>query len=61
VRLKDLHAPVYAIVAAVLRDGQTTIPRGDDEIRGGDRIVVFCDAASEGAARAFFERPAPLE
>jgi trk system potassium uptake protein TrkA len=54
VQLKHLHAPVYAIVGAVIREGRTTIPRGEDEIRSGDRIVVFCDAASEEAARAYF-------
>jgi trk system potassium uptake protein TrkA len=55
-RLKDMHAPVFAIVGAIRRAGTTIIPRGDDEVRGGDRIVVFCDAASEPVARTFFER-----
>ncbi len=54
VRLKDLRAPVFAIVGAILRPEGTTIPRGDDLIRGGDHLVVFCDRASEESARAFF-------
>ena len=55
-RLKEMHAPVFAIVGAIQRAGKTIIPRGDDEVKGGDRIVVFCDAASEPTARTFFER-----
>ena len=54
-RLKEMHAPVFAIVGAIERAGKTIIPRGDDEVKGGDRIVVFCDAASEPTARTFFE------
>jgi trk system potassium uptake protein TrkA len=55
-RLREMHAPVFAIVGAILRGRETLIPRGDDEVRSGDRIVVFCDAAAEEAARTFFER-----
>jgi trk system potassium uptake protein TrkA len=53
-RLKDLHAPVFAIVGAILRDKKTLIPRGDDVIQGGDRVLLFCDRTSEAAAREFF-------
>ena len=54
--LKDLRAPVFAIIAAILRGGKTIIPRGEDSIRGGDRLLVFCDRASEAAVRDFFGR-----
>lgn len=55
-RLKDVRAPVFAIIGAVLRGDKTIIPRGDDEIRAGDRVVVFCDREAEPTVRAFFGR-----
>ncbi len=55
-RLKDVRAPVFAIIGAILRGDETIIPRGNDEIRGGDRVVVFCDRAAEPAVREFFGR-----
>lgn len=57
-RLKDLHVPVFAIVGAIRRGRQTLIPRGGDALQGGDRVLVFCDRASEEAAREFFAMPA---
>ncbi|MCC7140253.1 MAG: Trk system potassium transporter TrkA [Planctomycetes bacterium] len=60
-RLRDLRAPVFAIVAAIVRGDETIIPRGDDEIRGGDRVVVFCDRAGEPTAHAFFGRAKAAE
>ncbi|MEA2270956.1 MAG: hypothetical protein QOC64_3566, partial [Solirubrobacteraceae bacterium] len=27
--------------AAVVRDGQVIIPRGEERVRGGDRMVIF--------------------
>jgi trk system potassium uptake protein TrkA len=55
-RLKDLRAPVFAIIGAILRGRKTIIPRGDDVIQGGDHLLVFSDRASEGAVRDFFGR-----
>lgn len=55
-RLKDVRAPVFAIIGAIIRGEDAIIPRGDDEIRGGDRVVVFCDRAAEPAVREFFGR-----
>ncbi len=55
-RLSEMQAPVFAIVGAVLREGQVIIPQGDDEIRGGDRLLVFCSREEEEKARRFFQR-----
>ncbi len=52
--LAQLEAPVFAIVGAVLRDTEVLIPHGDDEIRGGDQLLVFCRADGLEEARAFF-------
>ena len=54
--LHEMHAPVFAIVGSILREGQVIIPQGDDEIRGGDRLLVFCSREDEDKARRFFQR-----
>ncbi|MEM2977612.1 MAG: TrkA C-terminal domain-containing protein, partial [Thermoplasmata archaeon] len=33
--------PKNAIVAAIVRNSQTIIPRGDERILPGDRLIVF--------------------
>lgn len=41
-RLKDAGFPRGAVVGAISReDGEVLIPTGDDEIRAGDRMVIF--------------------
>lgn len=54
--LAEMHAPVFAIVGAILREGQVIIPQGSDEVRGGDRLLVFCSREDEDKARRFFQR-----
>ncbi len=39
--LRDIHFPRNAIVGAVRRDNEVIIPRGDTQIRAGDRVVIF--------------------
>lgn len=55
--LAQLQAPVFAIVGAVLRADEVLIPHGNDEVRGGDRLLVFCRADGLEATRAFFAHP----
>jgi Trk K+ transport system NAD-binding subunit len=43
-----------AIVAAILRDGHAIVPRGDDRIEAGDRIVVFCTNDAAARVRTYF-------
>lgn len=50
VPLRDASIPTDSKVAAVIHDGQMTLPRGTDEIRSGDRIVVI---GSPEAAQAW--------
>jgi trk system potassium uptake protein TrkA len=54
--LKQMGAGQDAIVAAILRDGQAIVPRGDDVVRPGDRLVVFCTAEAVDRVRAYFTR-----
>ncbi|NWF85780.1 MAG: Trk system potassium transporter TrkA [Bryobacteraceae bacterium] len=41
-RLKEIRLPREAVVGAIMRpDGEVLIPRGDDVIRAGDRVIFF--------------------
>jgi trk system potassium uptake protein TrkA len=53
--LKDMQAPVFAIIGAVMRSGKIIIPQGSDTIQGGDSILVFCASEDEETARGFFD------
>ncbi|MFW6331279.1 MAG: TrkA C-terminal domain-containing protein, partial [Gemmatimonadota bacterium] len=48
-RLQDVRFPRGSVVGAILRESQVITPRGGDEIRPGDRVVLFAlpDAISE--------------
>jgi trk system potassium uptake protein len=54
-KLQDLGAPAESIVGTILRGKQVIVPRGKDVIRPGDRLIVFCTAASVELVRDFFE------
>lgn len=57
ITLESIELPVFAIVGAIVRGDKTIIPRGDDELRGGDRVLVFCERDAEAAMRKFVSRP----
>ena len=40
-RVRELNLPEGAILGSVQREGEIVIPRGDTEIKVGDRVVVF--------------------
>jgi len=52
--LQDLNAPPQSIVGAILRRDQVLIPRGQDQIRPHDRLLVFATSESAAAIRNFF-------
>ena len=52
--LQQLGAPEASIVGAVRRDGEVIVPRGRDEVRAGDRLLVFTTAAAVDRVRDFF-------
>ncbi|MFN6942724.1 MAG: TrkA C-terminal domain-containing protein, partial [Parvibaculum sp.] len=39
--LREVALPSGILVGAVIRDGEVIIPRGNTEIRAGDRVVLF--------------------
>jgi len=53
-QLKAMGGSQDAIVAAILRDGAAVVPRGDDRIGPGDRIVVFCTQEAVERVRNYF-------
>ncbi len=55
--LRDVRPPKTAVVGAVFRRTDVLIPRGDDELRPYDRILVFCQSDAEDEAREYFLGP----
>jgi trk system potassium uptake protein TrkA len=39
--LKDIHLPANALIAVVIRDNQPIVPRGANDLRAGDRVVLI--------------------
>jgi trk system potassium uptake protein TrkA len=54
--LQELGMPKGIIVAALVRGTRTIIPRGDDEIREGDSVVMFCTHERIGYLEALLKR-----
>ncbi|HWI17253.1 MAG TPA: Trk system potassium transporter TrkA [Vicinamibacterales bacterium] len=52
--LKGIGTPEDAIVGAILRDGTAIVPRGDDRIEPGDRILVFSTREAADRVQAYF-------
>jgi trk system potassium uptake protein TrkA len=57
-QLKDMGTSEDAIVAAIVRGDRATVPRGDDVIQAGDRILVFSTEDAADRVRQFFTREA---
>jgi len=53
-QLKDIGTAEDAIVAAIVRGDHAIVPRGDDRIGPGDRILVFCTRAAADRVRQYF-------
>jgi trk system potassium uptake protein TrkA len=52
--LQALSVPPQSIVGAILRRDQVIIPRGPDQIRPNDRLLVFATSQSASHIRDFF-------
>jgi Trk K+ transport system NAD-binding subunit len=50
----DMQPPPQSIVGAILRGDAVVIPRGADQVRPQDRLIVFTAADSVGAVRDYF-------
>jgi trk system potassium uptake protein TrkA len=52
--LRDLAAPVNSIVGAIVRGSGAVVPRGNDRIEPGDRLIVFTTFADADRVRDYF-------
>lgn len=59
IALPDLAPPAYAVVGAIIRGEATLIPSGQDSLRPGDHLYVFCERDDQEAVHDYFERPFP--
>ncbi len=56
-RLADIEIPSGLIVAAVLRDGEPIIPRGDQRLEVGDDVIVFAHMSETSTVQLLFPGP----
>lgn len=56
-RFEHLRAPAYSVVGAVLRGGKAIIPSGQDTLRAGDHLFVFCARKDEEVIREYYTDP----
>lgn len=52
--LSAMTAPPDSIVGAIVREGQTIVPRGRDVIRAADHLLIFCTTDSADIVRDYF-------
>jgi trk/ktr system potassium uptake protein len=52
--LKDVRFPRGALVASILRGEHVIVPRGDDEFRAGDSVIVITSPDSLDAVKKLF-------
>ncbi len=53
-RLRDLPDTEGAIIAAIIRRGETFVPHGRDRIEPGDRLIVFATQEAAPTVESFF-------
>ena len=52
--LRDLAPPLNSIVGAIVRGSQAIVPRGNDRIEPGDRLLVFTTYEAADRVRDYF-------
>jgi trk system potassium uptake protein TrkA len=52
--LRDIASPRDSIVGAIVRREGVIVPRGGDQVRPGDRLIVFSTEAAADRVRDFF-------
>ena len=53
--VRDLHLPRDSLVAVVVRDGESVLPRGSTQILAGDRLYVLSRRESRRTVEQLFE------
>jgi Trk K+ transport system NAD-binding subunit len=52
--LRDLAAPLNSIIGAIIRQSHAFVPRGNDRVEPGDRLIVFTTHAAADQVRDYF-------
>tara|TARA_B100001123_G_scaffold444924_2_gene595068 strand:- start:9489 stop:10826 length:1338 start_codon:yes stop_codon:yes gene_type:complete len=52
--VSDLGLPNESVIGTVLRDGKVIVPRGEDDVRAGDHLLVCCTASAVTDVRDLF-------
>jgi trk system potassium uptake protein TrkA len=52
--LRELASPQNSIVGAIVRRSRAFVPRGNDRIEPGDRLIVFTTHAAADRVRDYF-------
>jgi Trk K+ transport system NAD-binding subunit len=55
--LRDLAPPTNSIVGGIVRGSRGFVPRGDDRVEPGDRIIVFTTYEAADRVRRYFTEP----
>lgn len=55
--LQEIEIPHGLLVAALLRNGEATIPRGRDRLAPGDDVILFVRAEESDLAQLYFPGP----
>jgi trk system potassium uptake protein TrkA len=53
-RLRDMDPPRNSIIGAIVRAGDAIVPRGNDRVQPGDRLIVFTTHAEADRVRDYF-------
>ena len=46
--VNEIAVPSGSIIALIIRDGETVVPRGDTEVLLGDKLIICAESATEG-------------
>ncbi len=52
--LKDIRFPRNTLIAALIRDDQAIVPRGNDALKAGDTVIAFAEPDGIGALLKLF-------
>jgi trk system potassium uptake protein len=53
-RLRDMDPPRNSIIGAILRGSEAIVPRGNDRVQPGDRLIVFTTHEEANRVRDYF-------
>jgi trk system potassium uptake protein TrkA len=57
VAIKDLGLPDHCVIAAIIRNGEVTVPRGISTLQAGDDVMAVTDSHGEEVLAELFSSP----